>query len=102
MEQAPFTPTLTILTELLQKPKNEPLLFYTIKTWVRDFPGSSVLKTWPSGAGGVDSIPGWRAKIPHVLGPKQTNKQKQYCNKFIKDFKNGPHQKIFKLGDYVL
>ena len=62
-------------TELLQKPKTEPLLFYTIKTWVRDFPGSSVLKTWPSGAGGVDSIPGWRARIPHVLGPKQTNKQ---------------------------
>ena len=41
-----------------------------------------------------------RAKIPHVLGPKQTNKQKkkmkkkrQYCNKFNKDFKSGPHQK---------
>ena len=24
---------------------------------------------------------------------KQTIKQKQYCNKFNKDFKNGPHQK---------
>ena len=24
---------------------------------------------------------------------KQNVKQKQYCNKFYKDFKNGPHQK---------
>ena len=30
--------------------------------------------------------------------PKTQNiKQKQYCNKFNKDFKNGPHQKIIKI-----
>ena len=59
-----------------------------------DFPGGPVVKTLPSSAGGGGLIPGWRAKIPHALGPKNQNiKQKQYCNKFNKDFKNGPHQK---------
>lgn len=27
--------------------------------------------------------------------PKKAIKQKQYCNKVIKDFLNGPHQKFF-------
>ena len=59
-----------------------------------DFPGSPVVKTSPSNAGGAGPIPGRGAKIPHALGPKNQNiKQKQYCNKFNKDFKNGPHQK---------
>ena len=61
-----------------------------------DFPGGPVVKTSPSNAGGAGSIPGWGAKIPHVSGPKkpkQNIKQKQYCNQFNKDFKNGPHQK---------
>ena len=40
----------------------------------------------PSNAGDV--------KIPHASWLKNQNiKQKQYCNKFIKDFKKGPHQK---------
>ena len=58
-----------------------------------------MVKTSPSNAGGVGSIPGWGAEIPHAAQPKNKNiKQKQYCNKFNKDFKNGPHQKkkIFK------
>ena len=39
--------------------------------------------------------PGQSAKIPHALWPKTQNiKQKQYCYKFNKDFKNGLHQKI--------
>ena len=59
-----------------------------------DFPGSPVVGTSPSTAGGEGSIPGRGAKIPHALGPKNQNiKQKQYCKKFNKDFKNGPHQK---------
>ena len=34
-------------------------------------------------------------KIPHALWSENQNiKQKQYCNKFKKDFKNGPHQKV--------
>ena len=55
-----------------------------VRTW--DFPGGPVVKTSPSNAGG--------AKIPHASQPKKQNiKQKQNCNKFNKDFKNGPHQK---------
>ena len=47
-----------------------------------------------SNAGGVGSIPGWGAGIPHASWPKNQNiKEKQYCNKFSEDFKNGPHQK---------
>ena len=52
-------------------------------------------KTSPSNAGAVGLIPGWGAKIPHDLRPKNI-KQKQYCNKFNKDFKNGPLQKNLK------
>ena len=59
----------------------------------RDFPGP-VVKTSSSNAGGAGLIPGQGAKIPHASRPKNQNiKQKQYCNKFNKDFKNGPHQK---------
>ena len=54
----------------------------------RDFPGCPVVKTLPSNAGGAGSIPGQGAKIPHALWPKNQNiKQKQFCNKFDKDFK---------------
>ena len=57
----------------------------------RDFPGGPVVKTSPSNAGGAGSIPGRGAKIPHASWPKNQNmKQKRYCNKFNKDFKNGP------------
>jgi len=54
------------------------------KIMVRSFPGCSVVKTSPSNAGGVGSIPGWGAKIPHALRPKnkkQNKQQKQYCNR---------------------
>ena len=63
-----------------------------VQSLVGDFPGSPVVKTSSSNAGGTGSIPGRGAKIPHALRPKNQNiKQKQYCNKFNKDFKNGPH-----------
>ena len=56
-----------------------------------------VVKTSPSNAGGAGLITDWGAKIPHALWPKELDiKQKQYWNKFNKNFKNGPHQKIFK------
>ena len=52
-----------------------------------DFPGGPVVETLPSSAGGVDLIPGQGAKVPHASRPKNQNiKQKQYCNKFNKDF----------------
>ena len=53
-----------------------------------------MVKTLPSNAGAAGSIPGQGAKIPHASRPKNQNiKEKQYCNKFNKDLKNGPHQK---------
>ena len=64
-----------------------------------------MVRTLPSIAGSVGSIPGWEAKIPHASWPKSKTKQyktiyiyiyiyiyikqKQYCNKFNKDVKNG-------------
>ena len=60
---------------------------------VQDFIDGPVVKTLPFNAGGLGLIPGWGAKSPHASRPKNHNiKQKQYCNKFHKDFKNGPHQ----------
>ena len=75
-----------------------PLLgIYPDKTIIQkrgDFPGSPVVNTLPSNAGGAGSIPAWGAKIPHASGPKIQNiKQKQYCKIFNKDFKNGPLKK---------
>ena len=65
-----------------------------IKSELRDFPGGPVIKTSPSNAGDAGSIPGWGAKIPHASWPKNQNiKQKQYCNKFSKDFKRMVHIK---------
>ena len=50
-------------------------------------------KSLPFNAGGVGSIPGWEAKIPHGSWPKnQSIKKKSYCDKFNKHFKNGPHE----------
>ena len=48
--------------------------------------------------GVAGSIPGQGAEIPNASGSKNEKiKQKQYCNKVNKDFKNGSHQKkIFK------
>ena len=52
--------------------------------------GSPIIETLPSSEGGAGSIPGWGAKIPHPLWPKNQNiKQKQYYNKFNQDFENG-------------
>ena len=42
-----------------------------IKDNYGDFPGGPVVKTSPSNAGGVDSVPGQGAKIPHASGPKK-------------------------------
>ena len=53
-----------------------------------------VLQTLLYNAGGVGSIPGQGARIPLASGPKNQHiKQKQDCNKFNRDFKNGPCKK---------
>ena len=51
-----------------------------------------------SNAGGAGLIPGRGAKILHASQPKNQNiTQKQYCNKFNKDFKKMVHiKKILK------
>ena len=52
-----------------------------------DFLGCPVVKNLLSKVGEVGLIPGWGAKILHTLQPKNQNiKQKQYGNKFNKDF----------------
>ena len=57
-------------------------------------PNSPVVEAPPCTAAGANSIPGQGVKIPHALWPKSQNmKEKQYCNKFNKDFFNGPNQK---------
>ena len=64
---------------------------------LRDFPGGLVFRILPSSAGGAGSISGRGARTPHASQPENQNiKQKKYCNKFNKDFKNGPHQKSLK------
>ena len=53
------------------------------KIWFRDFPDGPVVKTLPFNTRGIGSIPGQEAED----GQKNQNiKQKQYCNKFNKDF----------------
>ena len=51
------------------------VLPYNLKKDPQDFPGSPVVKTLPSNAGGAGSIPGWGANIPHASPPKK-NKTK--------------------------
>ena len=60
----------------------------------RDLPGGPVAGISPATAGSAFSVPGWEARIPHASWQKdQTIEQRQCCNKFNKDLKNGPHQK---------
>ena len=67
------------MTERLNTPEN------------RDFPGGPVVRISPSNVG---LIPGQISKIPRASWPENQNRrQKQYCNKYNKDFNNCPHQK---------
>ena len=63
-----------------------------------DFPGGPVVKIAPPNAGNAGLIPGQGAKIPQGSRTKNQNiKQKQYWNKFNKDFKKwSTSKKIFK------
>ena len=71
----------------------------------KDFPGNPVVKTLPSSEGSLDSVPCRGVKIPHASQKKKKEniKQKQYCNKFNKDFKNMVHIKnlMYKKKSYV-
>ena len=58
-----------------------------LKIHCGDVPGGPVVETSSSNAVDVGLILGQVANIPHASGPKKQNiKQKQYCNKFNKDF----------------
>ena len=54
-----------------------------------------MVKTSPPVLGVQVSIPGQGTQISHMpwVQKSQNLKQKQSCNKFNKDFKNGPSQK---------
>ena len=55
-------------------------------SYTKDLSGDPVVKTLPFKAEGVGSIPGQGTKIPHAQGQNPKQKQKQYCNKYSKDF----------------
>ena len=56
-----------------------------------DFSEGPVVMVSSSNAADVGINPGQGAKIQHASWPKNQNiKLNQYCNKFNKDFKNGP------------
>ena len=57
------------------------------------FPGDPVVKTSPSNAGVVGQSLIWelRSHMPHVK-KTQNIKQKQYCKRLNKNFKNAPNQ----------
>ena len=52
-----------------------------------------MVKTSPSNAGGVGSIPGGGGKIPCASWPKNPNYLKNKQKTQNKDFKNGSHKK---------
>ena len=80
--QPPVFPPLGMLTA---SPQSRALSVPFKITLDWDFPGAPVVKTSPSNARGVGSIPNWGAKTPHALQPTNQNmKQKPYCNKLIK------------------
>ena len=57
-----------------------------------DSPGGPVVKSLPPNVGDAGLIPGWGTEIPHASWLKNGNiEQKQYCDRFHKDFRNGPH-----------
>ena len=57
-----------------------------------NFLGGPVTKTSASNAGGMSLVPVQGTKILQASQAKNQNiKYKQYCNKFNRDFLNGPH-----------
>ena len=59
------------------------------------FPGSPVVKTSPSNAGGEGSVPGQGTKIPHTLQPKNPKQETEAILSQIqlKTFLNGLYKK---------
>ena len=72
--------------------------FLVFKHKGKDFPGGPVVRTSPSRAEGVGSIPGRGAGLLHALRPKNQNIKNRgnVVTSSIKTLKNGQHQKNFK------
>ena len=51
--------------------------------WQGELPGSSVVKTSSSSAGGVSLIPGQGAKIPHASQPLNRNLKNYYSRSIV-------------------
>ena len=49
------------------------VMHLSIKSMYWDLPGGPVVKSLPSSVEDAGSIPGWGAKIPHGLQPKNQN-----------------------------
>ena len=82
--------------------KNAGVL-HLLQWQISDFPGGPGVKPLASSAGDAGLIPGWGAQIPCPSQPKnQSMKQKQYYNKFDKDFKDGRYSVIFSIYSAVL
>ena len=60
-----------------------------------DFPGGPAVRTSPSSAGGVGSIPGGRAKVPHASWLKNQNRSNIVTNS-MKTFKMAHIKNILK------
>ena len=74
--------------------KRRASVFGSYERKAGDFPGGPVVKNPPSCIEGAGLIPGPGTKILHASWPKNHNiTQKQFCNKFKKDLKNGPNIK---------
>ena len=56
--------------------------------WEGTYPGGPVVQTSSPNAEGMGSIPGQGVKISHACFMAKKPKQKQYCNKFNKEFFN--------------
>ena len=75
-----------------------PIIMKGMNHLIKDTPGTSLAVQWlrlclPVQGVWVQSLVGeLRSHMPHSQ-KYQSIEQKQYCNKFNKDFKNGPHQK---------
>ena len=59
----------------------------------RGFPGGAVVENLPANAGGVGSVPGWGAKIPHASRQKTKTTNQQAVL-------GSPHQSVPEICPY--
>ena len=73
------------------------LSFLFFIKWLRDFPGSSMVKTSPSDVEIVSLIPSWGAKLPICLGGKKTKPwSRNNVTNSVNDYKDSHIKRILK------